>query len=367
MKLLNRLIKILSGVQTDTGPEISRLEHVAHFCVLVGKSFVRNRCPVRAAALSYTTLLALIPMLAVAIGVTSSILKDQGEKEIYAAIDKLVSNIMPPATSKTDSHGTSINLSPTAITVTRTNSVVSKVLTNSVANTNTTELAETTNIPASGTPVVSVNAQKAGGEKHPRICAEHAERHAGRDRNIVAGVRRHPDAREHRGDVQRHLGRAARTSLAFAHHSLLGDHHARPAAAGRGGRPRGQSVFFGDQGMPSSRTFIGDLIFQLLPLVLVVAAVRAGLYAGAQHEGQFWRGALGGIVGGSFWHVNNLFGFLYASRVVSNSIIYGSLGLLPVFMVGAVFFLGDFALRRAGCLRVSKPPNPICRTSLSKT
>ena len=64
----------------------------------------------RAAALSYATLLALIPMLAVAISVTSSILKTQGENEIYAAIDKLVSNIMPPATSKTDSHGTSINL-----------------------------------------------------------------------------------------------------------------------------------------------------------------------------------------------------------------------------------------------------------------
>ena len=78
MKLLGRILKILSGVQTGAEQEIGRLEHFAHFCVLAGKSFVRNRCPVRAAALSYATLLALIPMLAVAISVTSSLLKVGG-------------------------------------------------------------------------------------------------------------------------------------------------------------------------------------------------------------------------------------------------------------------------------------------------
>ena len=59
---------------------------------------MRNRCPVRAAALSYTSLLALIPLLAVAISVTSSLLKSQGEEKIYGAIDRLVSNLVPPAT-----------------------------------------------------------------------------------------------------------------------------------------------------------------------------------------------------------------------------------------------------------------------------
>src|SRR5450631_941525 len=91
-----RLIKILSGVQTGAEHEFNRLERFAHFCVLVWKSFVRNRCPVRAAALSYSSLLALIPMLAVAIGVTSSLLKGQGEEKIYTAIDQMVSSIVPP-------------------------------------------------------------------------------------------------------------------------------------------------------------------------------------------------------------------------------------------------------------------------------
>ncbi len=46
---------------------------------------------------------------------------------------------------------------------------------------------------------------------------------------------------------------------------------------------------------------------------------------------------IGGIVAGSLWHLNNVFGFLYVSRVVSNSKIYGSLGLVPVFMAGLYF------------------------------
>jgi len=80
-KPLSRFAKILTGVYTDAESELSRLERFAHLCALVIRSFVRNRCPVRAAALSYTTLLALIPLLAVAIGVTSSLLKTKARKK----------------------------------------------------------------------------------------------------------------------------------------------------------------------------------------------------------------------------------------------------------------------------------------------
>jgi membrane protein len=52
---------------------------------------------------------------------------------------------------------------------------------------------------------------------------------------------------------------------------------------------------------------------------------------------RFKAALIGGIVAGTIWHVNNLFGFLYVSRVVSNSRIYGSLGLVPVFMAGIYF------------------------------
>src|SRR5439155_14711581 len=51
-----------------------------------------------------------------------------------------------------------------------------------------------------------------------------------------------------------------------------------------------------------------------------------------------WQAALaGGLVGGLLFHLNNLVSVLYVSRVVSNSKIYGSLGLVPVFMIGLYF------------------------------
>jgi membrane protein len=51
-----------------------------------------------------------------------------------------------------------------------------------------------------------------------------------------------------------------------------------------------------------------------------------------------FRAALvGGIVAGSLWHLNNVFGYLYVSRVVTNFKIYGGLGLVPVFMIGLYF------------------------------
>src|SRR5439155_1704433 len=63
-----------------------------HFWVLVGKSFVRNRCPVRASALAYTTLLALIPLLAVGLGVSTTLLNSSRERTselIGSLIDQL--------------------------------------------------------------------------------------------------------------------------------------------------------------------------------------------------------------------------------------------------------------------------------------
>jgi membrane protein len=78
------------------------LRRFAHFWLLVGKSFIRNRCLVRASALAYTTLLALIPMLAVALSVTTSLLQNEGEKPFRELIDHLVSNIAPALNLKVE-------------------------------------------------------------------------------------------------------------------------------------------------------------------------------------------------------------------------------------------------------------------------
>src|SRR6266550_4104737 len=83
-----------SALRSET--PLSRLEKFAHFWVLVWKSFTRNRCPARASALAYASLLALIPMLAVVVSVTSSVLKKEGEQRIDDFIVKFVSSVTPP-------------------------------------------------------------------------------------------------------------------------------------------------------------------------------------------------------------------------------------------------------------------------------
>src|SRR2546421_822063 len=75
--------------------ELSKVEKFAHFCLMVWRSFVRNRCPVRASALAYASLLALIPMLAVVMSITSSFLKKEGEDRIDQFIGRLVTTVTP--------------------------------------------------------------------------------------------------------------------------------------------------------------------------------------------------------------------------------------------------------------------------------
>ena len=336
MKLLARLIQILSGVQTGAGQEIGRLEQFAHFCVLAGKSFVRNRCPVRAAALSFATLLALIPMLAVAISVTSSMLKAQGEQEIYAAIDKFVSNIMPPATAKADSHGVSLNVSPLSITVTPTNAVVSKATTAASPDTNTPALAGTTNNPVSDTPAVSVSVQKEAARKiHDFVQSTQSGTLGvvGMLLLLAVAIQMLVNIEETFNDiwgVTRGRNWISRiilywTTLTLGPLLLAG-------ALALAGSPHFQAT----KGAVSG-TLIGSFIFQLLPLVVLWLLFALIYQLVPNTKIHFGAALIGGIAGGSLWHLNNVFGFLFVSRVFTNSKIYGSLYLVPVFMAGLYF------------------------------
>lgn len=98
----SRLGKILSGADADADEQIfqldSRLERFAHFWVLVARQFIRHRCLVRASALSFSTLLALIPLLAVVVSITSGLLKNQDEQKFYSAIENTVASLAPAAT-----------------------------------------------------------------------------------------------------------------------------------------------------------------------------------------------------------------------------------------------------------------------------
>ena len=75
--------------------ELSRGGHLLLFCARVYQGFIRNRCPVRAAALAYTNLLALVPLLAVALSVSASLIKSQGEQSIQDWIKTTITRAAP--------------------------------------------------------------------------------------------------------------------------------------------------------------------------------------------------------------------------------------------------------------------------------
>jgi membrane protein len=324
IKPFSRLIKILTGVYSGAESELSRLERFAHFCALVIRSFVRNRCPVRAAALSYATLLALIPLLAVAIGVTSSLLKNEGEEKIYRVIDKLVSSVMPPATLSTNDQAVSLNLSPGM----------------SVALTPANAVAETN--------VVAAGAGDSGGDTRAtaqKEAAQYIHKFIQNTRSRTLGVvgmlllvyvaiqmlANIEDTFNDIWGVTRGRNWLLRVVLYWTTITL------GPLAIVAALGLTGGSHLRTTKDLVGQMPFIGGLIFQLLPLVVLWLTFTLVYQLVPNTKVRFGAALVGGIVGGSLWHLNNVFGFLYVSRVVSNSKIYGSLGLVPVFIIGLYF------------------------------
>ncbi len=78
---------------------MTRWEALCHFSVTVFNAFIGNRCPVRASALAYSNLLALVPVLAVAISVTSGLLKQEGQARIELFIQEFVTIVTPESRS----------------------------------------------------------------------------------------------------------------------------------------------------------------------------------------------------------------------------------------------------------------------------
>ena len=329
-----RLVKIITGAVAGAEDEIfqleGRLERFVYFWVLVGKSFNRNRCPARAAALSYATLLALIPMLAVAISVTSSLLKSEGEEQIYGVIDKVVSNLMPPPAT--------INPTNVSLEIGPDFSVALK-LTNAVAETNPVA-ATVANSPvaAVGDDSRVIDAQKQAA----RWIHEFIQKTRSATLGLVGML------------VLLYVVITMLANIEGTFNDIWGVTRGRSwllrivlywatitlgpllliVALGLAGGSQMQAAreFIGQT------PFVGGFIFKLLPLVVLWLAFALFYQVVPNTKVSSSAALAGGFVAGSLWHLNNVFGFLYAQRVVSNSQIYGAkLGIVPVFMGGLYF------------------------------
>jgi membrane protein len=262
----------------------------------------------------------------VAISVTSSLLKTQGEDKIYEAINKFVSNVMPPATlNSTNNQNVMLNLGPSMS--------MALLQTNSIAETNI--ISATTNQPDDNARVITAQ-KEAAKSIHEFV------------KNTQSGA----------------LGVTGMVVLVFIAISMLsrveetfndiwGVAHGRNwlwrivlywttitlgplllvAAVGLAGGSHLQTT----KNLVGQMPFVGNLIFEFLPLIVLWLTFALVYQLMPNTKVRFSAALAGGIMAGSLWHLNNIFGFLYVSRFVTNSKIYGSLFLVPVFMAGLYF------------------------------
>ena len=128
-----------TGIGREDDAKRPLLLRFAHYWLLVGKSYVRNRCPVRASALAYTTLLALIPLLAVVVSIGTSFLQQQGAQPVDNMIRGLVRNVAPMLDLEVKA-GTESKESNLDKVVTSINEFIKKVNTGTIGLTGTIAL-----------------------------------------------------------------------------------------------------------------------------------------------------------------------------------------------------------------------------------
>lgn len=309
--------------------QLSRVYRFAHFWLMVGKAFSRNRCPIRAAALAYTTLLALVPTLAVVISLSTGVLRQEGgeeqvEKTVTKLIDRLVASITPPGEPAT-------NAPSMAASATNATTAIPETPGQMPVLAETSDLAA--NAPTNNAHYVAARQQVA---------------------DTINGFIRNTNSRA--------IGGVGMVVLIFAAISMLS---------------RVEATFNDIWGVAKGRGWLRTIVqywavMTLGPLLVIVALefvnsshvhLSGGMFdsrvAGLLLKvarlsllclafALFYRfmpntrvpvraALIGGLVAGLLWNTNNMLSVLYVSRWVSNSKIYGGLAAIPVIMVGLYF------------------------------
>jgi membrane protein len=298
------------GIETQEEARTPRLHRWAHFWLLVYKSFVRNRCPVRATALAYTTLLALVPLLALCVSLSTSLFKESyAEQRVVEYIDRLVAYVAPQldlvAADEPEAAGPTAIASPpgegqtiatNAAAVLTGRKTVARRISDAIGNIRSGTLGATGVL---GLIVVAI------------LLLSNIEATF----NDIWGVT------EGRGWFARVVQYWAAISLGpialFAVLALTSGSHLQTTRQWLDHFP-----------------LITGFLFKFLPLALISLSF-AGLYKLVPNTPVDWSAALlGGLAGGSMWMANNVFQARAVSGVVNASAIYGPLASLPIFLAG---------------------------------
>jgi membrane protein len=332
------------GIETHEEAQASRGQRIAHFWLLVIKSFGRNRCPLRATALAYTTLLALIPLLAVSFGLVSGFLREKGPYETKKIIGQLVDAVVPqlqlldekrigtleqnaiaPTDSKAPNVTTAAPPDPALLEAGRTNSV---------AGTNVVAAAERKLTPREEAInridelIIGANSKTLGftGFVGLVFVAILLLSTIEGTFNDIWGVTR---------------GRTwFRRVLQYWAMITLG-----PIAMFSVIYLVSTEYFKSGQEAMETLPFIGQWVIKALPFLVkslafvLVSLLFAVLYMMMPNTEVNWRAALmGGFVGGTLWLLLNIANAMNVSRVMNMSKIYGTaLGIIPIFLIGLYF------------------------------
>src|SRR5262249_40181033 len=82
---------------------------------------------------------------------------------------------------------------------------------------------------------------------------------------------------------------------------------------------------------------VGSLAFHILPFVVLSLAFALFYQLMPNTRVQWQAAVVGGFVGGILWQLNYTLSIKYGSSAITYSKIYGSLGLVPLFLAGMYF------------------------------
>lgn len=281
-------------------PVVKKLRTGAQFVYLVVRGFVGNRCPLRAAALCYTTLLALVPLLAVVFSISQSFLRNSSADVVPKVLDSIIAKVAPqleyiPADGKA--------IAPAA---------KGQVVLSSEARRQVVE-----NIQAF---ISNVNAGAVTtiGSLFLAFVAIRLLMTIEQTFNDIWGVQK---------------GRSIWRKVVYYWTSITLGSVVLVSAVTVTGKAEFAQALGNFAFMPGFQRFL----FQLAPYVILWAgfAFMYGLMPNTTVRPV--AALIGGIVGGTLWQVNSLLSTMYLSRVVTYSKIYGALGILPVFLIGLYF------------------------------
>jgi membrane protein len=281
-------------------PFVKKLRTAAQFVYLVVQGFLSNRCPLRAAALSYVTLLALVPLLAVVFSVSKSFLRESSADIVPKVLDSIVAKVAPqleyiPAEGRA------------GVPATKGHVVVSsearrQVVENIQSFINNVNAGAVTTIGSLFLAFVAIRLLMTIEQTF----------------NDIWGVQE---------------GRSIWRKVVYYWTSItLGSVVLLTAAGVTGTAEFAQTL--------GKFTFVPGfqrLLLHITPYIIlwIGFAFMYGLMPNTRVR--FNAALVGGIVGGTLWQLNSLLSTMYLSRVVTYSKIYGALGILPVFLIGLYF------------------------------